>query len=992
MQIATDDTREFLARVLPWPQDGDEPAYGNIHYTIQNAGDPKAYWRGKPCRSVAEAVDAIQYAMAKGQARDVYYCTSTQRSATNKTSQKTGKSFLIAERNQQNAVALKALFIDIDYKDYATTKDLTAALAKFLTDSGMPKPTMLVHSGGGLHVYWVVSRALSPAEWTPLAFALAEATKQHGLKCDQQCTIDSARVLRVPGTLNRKSDPPRPVTLLGSRLDFDYLPERLEAALEPYKTITPQQALLPYKPPLQGDSPLASGIEVTRSGPMALAPVAAECEFVRHSLLTGGRDNDNPLWNLTTLIAAFTDNPIVNAHLMARSHPGYSKESTDELFQRKDRERQEKNLGWPKCATISGTGSKFCQSCQHFGKGKSPLNLALQAAPPAQQVTPQGTQGGAPVAGAAQSGVAAPAQGQVSDLPDGYVRGSDGVVSKVVTNEDGGTDYVPICEYRMVEPWLQTAPRILHFTTTAEGKKDQPVVLPFEIIGTADMRRTLQDQGVFPLPGNKGIDNLTRFFMTWIKRLQDTREAVKSSPFGWNMKGNQTEGFVYGNRIWTPNGDAPAAAADGVLTIHYTPVGDPEPWKKAAELITSQGRPELEAIVASAFAAPLVKFSGQPGVLMSAYSPESGIGKSTALKVAQAVWGDPIKAIQSLSDTQNSTMHKLGQIRSLPLYWDELKTEEDTKKFTNITFQTTQGKDKSRLNARVQQREPGEWQTLLVSASNDSLLDYVVQRTSTTTAGLYRIFEYVVHPPQDNTGQIDTSEAALIVSELHHNYGAVGLQYAKFLGANHSQIKADVAAYMKELGQQVQTKNDERFWIVLISCIMVGARYAKQLGFVDFNEESLKAFMLDRLEYMRSQIGDKAVDMSQPINLSTILTQFLAVARTRHTLFTNRIHSGRGKPASGSIKVVRETSRLDGVHVHVGMDDKMIRISSTALGDWLREKGYSRHLFTEALKKEFGFQRVSGRLGGGTDFAGGTEPLLQVDLIGTPLINFIDEA
>jgi hypothetical protein len=86
----------------------------------------------------------------------------------------------------------------------------------------MPRPNLVVHSGGGLHVYWVLARALTPADWQPLAFALAEATKQHGLKCDTQCTVDRARVLRIPGTLNTKYDPPRLVRFAGKPSEFDY--------------------------------------------------------------------------------------------------------------------------------------------------------------------------------------------------------------------------------------------------------------------------------------------------------------------------------------------------------------------------------------------------------------------------------------------------------------------------------------------------------------------------------------------------------------------------------------------------------------------------------------------------------------------------------------------------------------------------------------------------------------------------------------------------
>jgi hypothetical protein len=71
----------------------------------------------------------------------------------------------------------------------------------------LPKPIVVA----SVHVCWSVSRALTPDEWRPLAFALAEATKQHGLKCDTQCTTDTARVLCIPNTFNCKSDPPRPV-------------------------------------------------------------------------------------------------------------------------------------------------------------------------------------------------------------------------------------------------------------------------------------------------------------------------------------------------------------------------------------------------------------------------------------------------------------------------------------------------------------------------------------------------------------------------------------------------------------------------------------------------------------------------------------------------------------------------------------------------------------------------------------------------------------
>jgi hypothetical protein len=484
--------------------------------------------------------------------------------------------------------------------------------------------------------------------------------------------------------------------------------------------------------------------------------------------------------------------------------------------------------------------------------------------------------------------------------------------------------------------------------------------------------------------------------MSWVKLLHETRDSVKSSPFGWNHNGPVLDGFVYGGHLWTPTGNKAAANGDAEIARQYKPSGGTGPWVQAAMMITSQQRPALNAIVASAFGAPLVAFTGQPGVLMSAYSKESGIGKSTALKIAQAVWGDPISAVQSLDDTQNSVMHKLGQLRSLPLYWDELKTEDHTRKFVNITFQTTQGKEKSRLSRNINQREPGRWQTLLVSASNDSLLDYVVKYTSTTTAGLYRVFEFIVPRAKPGSpGQLVPSDAALMVAKLDNNYGAVGLEYAKFLGAHHAQIAKDMELLLQQLNTEVTSTPDERFWMVSLAAVILGARYANHLGFTTFDEVELKKFMLATLAEMRSQLQRQPVDMALELNVSNVVAQFLNAMRQKHTVYTNRIHVGRGKPAAGSIKIDAarcDQSRLDGVYVQVGVDDKLLRISRQWLCEWLKDKGISSHIFTTALVDEYGAKHTHGRMASGTRFVGTTEYIYEINMLANPNLNFIDEA
>jgi hypothetical protein len=118
---------------------------------------------------------------------------------------------------------------------------------------------------------------------------------------------------------------------------------------------------------------------------------------VRDATATGGAAYSEPMWNLTTLISTFTEGERTDAHLMGTGHPGYTKESTDERYDRKVREKTDKGLGWPSCSAISAAGCTACQSCKHFAAGKTPLHFARsdvpaqsgQSAPaaPAEQVS-----------------------------------------------------------------------------------------------------------------------------------------------------------------------------------------------------------------------------------------------------------------------------------------------------------------------------------------------------------------------------------------------------------------------------------------------------------------------------------------------------------------------------------------------------------------------------------------------------------------------------
>jgi hypothetical protein len=104
----------------------------------------------------------------------------------------------------------------------------------------------------------------------------------------------------------------------------------------------------------------AAGIEF-EAPPLSFKAIKDGCAFFRTAVETGGKNYDQPQWNLTTLISTFVPDPDVGralAHKMGNMHPGYDRASTDDLFDRKQREKAANGIGWPSCAAIEQAGCK----------------------------------------------------------------------------------------------------------------------------------------------------------------------------------------------------------------------------------------------------------------------------------------------------------------------------------------------------------------------------------------------------------------------------------------------------------------------------------------------------------------------------------------------------------------------------------------------------------------------------------------------------------
>ena len=98
-----------------------------------------------------------------------------------------------------NCLHLPALFADLDFKDNSEGKVRTRLEGFSL------QPSIVVQSGHGLHVYWLLKEPIDLVEDAAEAGQLLRRLAAH-LQGDP-ASAEPARVLRIPGTYNRKDTP-----------------------------------------------------------------------------------------------------------------------------------------------------------------------------------------------------------------------------------------------------------------------------------------------------------------------------------------------------------------------------------------------------------------------------------------------------------------------------------------------------------------------------------------------------------------------------------------------------------------------------------------------------------------------------------------------------------------------------------------------------------------------------------------------------------------
>lgn len=952
------NAKEFLASVVPWDTDG----YVTIHWRRPGLKN----WPGRSCRTLDDAIAVVNEILDSAAGADIYFCLSSQNNDS-------------GHRARHTALGVAALWMDIDIKPdtYASREDALAALMYFCRLVEIPEPSVLISTGGGLHAYWYSDRTLTTNEWQPYADALKTVAKNASLKIDAGVTGDISRVLRVPGTNNYKYDPPRPVKLLasycnGKRHDFAVT---FAGILGMAPASTSGATILPF-PIASGfadlpPQPLGQGVIVRELPPLPFEPIKAECGWLREAYETGGKEYDNNQWNLTTLAATFLQNGRDYAHRFGDQHPTYVLDKTDEMYDRKVRERKTNpNIGWPQCKTIADLNSKHCATCSHLKQAKSPLNIGYEAIGPDIDNEEMRLLGGS-----------CPPELR---LPEGFCIDEKGRICAFFPTRVAGRKVQPgrlvLCLLTQIkDPSFQfkDGQYGLGFSSSTEITGWGAVFLSSANCRLGKIIAYLSEKFVLVATGKEAAEMTEKFMVSWLDKLrQEDKAARDQGTMGWRYENSERVGFVYGGKLFHENGtEIPLiGATDDEFRSWYAPQGKSEVWRQAAKLLTDRKRPELDIIISIAFAAPLATFAGTLyGAMLSVWG-EPGTSKSTAQQVAAAVWGHPKQTRESLNSTPKSVQRRLGLCRNLPAYWDDVQDERHQLALFDCMFVAAEGAEGGRLNPDATMKARLEWQTLMVACSNASFVEYLIKKQKSTTAGMRRVFEIEFNKGEPEPGIINAVDAGRIFQQLERNFGTVGVEYAKLLAREHREINLMVADTINHFSQRVQGTGDESYWWGICGVLIVGATLANRLG-AELDVDAMEEFLVETFLRNRKIRGTEGTEGGSYENTEQTLTAFLNLfVGSGNTIFVDRMYESRYT----AVHEVHKPDTGHPIYVQIARDERKLVFSKRAFREFMNKNEIQPRQVFNGLIKFFHAKEARLTLGAGTVYAQTQELCIEI--------------
>lgn len=827
------DTLGFLRAILP--------AEGIYFLALMQAGrDGIAH---KAFNSIDELATAV-VEINKRSGVTVFHACSSYKEPYVQAGDK--KKYRIAENVKQ----AKAFWIDLDVgeekaakgKGYATKNDGWAAIAGFCKSQGFPLP-LVVDSGGGLHCYWPLTEAVSPADWKVNAAKLKAVLKHFNVLADPTRTADMASILRPVGSSNKKSEPHREVKVkrVAGPYTIEEITEALDAIIDAHHIDYDVLAGLGPVPAGLNDDLISHAYPDIACDPDRMSDGCNQVRFVR---TTGGGDYEH--WRgVIGLLTFCGDTGFQRAHEWSSQGAGYSEYETNTKF-------NTWNSGPTTCELFASVNPSGCDGCPHKGKIKTPLMLGrvepeFKAEETVETVVVKDEETDEEVT-------------EEIVIPEdivGYQWDGQQMV-RYMRNKDDVLEAFPFANYR-----FYLMQRIMgpdgSFCARVRMHLPKNKIRHFEVptsvltTGGKDLVKELGKHEL-TLTHNKDAEmHITAYVKDSLNKLVQTTDEVNTmTTYGWK----NGDSFLIGDRLYKSDGSMAKVVLGGTAYVKSkafpTPKGSAKGWAEGVNTIYNRDNMEcMQYALCSGFGSLLSPFCEDTynGIPVALTSGKSGLGKTTVCRAALYAFGDAGTLTVNGNEgmTVNARGALMGTYNNIPMLVDEI-TSIEGKALSALLYAASNGKDKDRVVSQggtTSLSDTNTWRMSLYMTANKHLAGALAMKQANTKAEANRIMEIKIDGY--NVPMLSPSEVGKANTLIEKNIGAAGEAYIKWLVSHVPDIKERIATMRDQLveANEYLQQSEYRFFREHATCTMVAATIMKELGLVDFDVDALFQFSVD---------------------------------------------------------------------------------------------------------------------------------------------------
>lgn len=841
-------------------------------------------------------------------------------------------------RTHANMSHFRSIFVDLDCgatKDFKDQADAINSLKEFCKKSEFPKPTYLVGSGGGCHVYWSFDSDISSSDWLKLAERFKAICKHFKFKADPVCISDMARVLRVPDTFNWKyQDNPRPVQVLmkGGTYAITHIVSVIQGLLKANDIQIRQPK--PEVPDMiqQMFKDHASNLAAVSEKDVNL--IYQQCPQMQYIKDTGGPSGYG-LRSAAASIIKFTKQQDYSVLWANDEKEDVVRAQTDQML-------GDSITNNPStCERFESLNEGGCDNCTHKGKVKSPivLGVKLKSIYDEPQVVADTQSGNEDTQIGTDTEVADQALKEsrrqtievggrsyfIYSPPHPYTHSPDGSVRALIADDSG--EYKPtIVSLQMIAPvevceseQRDNASFRIYVNKGLAGKRIYE--FPTSILASNDVfRKALISNNVLPY-GSEKSTNLLKYMVAYVQHLQSmVKPSEAYGSLGWDS--DEFNYFVTPTGRFTRTGEfIPSGTSDNISNAmsSFRKKGTLEAWKAVIDIYAKPGNEELAFGHLVGYGSLIFPCSGHEGALVSMVG-KGGSGKSTVLQSINSIFGAPNTWLTQ-ADTLNAKMNRLGIYNNYPVTYDEI-TNMDPEVLSQFVYSITQGRSKLKLGQDQKEQHLGNstWQMIMASTSNSNLSDKLSSFKQDASAEVLRIFEFYIH----RKGQMTALEAHEAFAPLKENYGHAGDIFIREMTSRFDEVRDLYKSVLTKAMTMTNAVQEERFWMAIIASCITGGLIAKRLGLHDFDMDAVFGWAIERVKDMRGVVEE-----------NVITPQGLLVAFLNSTLNRTLVLGGGVTEKGQNTKLYPIYEPNDAIWCRLEKDRNVMYIDRTKFGEFL---------------------------------------------------------